>query len=95
MKINPITRTGAVNPYQNQDTKATQSNRSKGRRKDEVQISAEAKQMLGAINQAQGKGAVSSVPAAKLQELKEQVSTGTYYVEANKIAEKMLPYFKK
>lgn len=82
MKVNPLTRTGAVNPYHNQDTKARELNHGKGKRSDKVEISSEAKQLLGASNE------------AKIQQLKNEVSAGTYYVEAGKIAEKLLPYFK-
>lgn len=31
----------------------------------------------------------------KIQELKQQVASGTYRVDADKIAEKLLPYFKQ
>lgn len=82
MKVNPLTRTGAVNPYQNQEAKAKELSQGKGKRKDKVEISSEAKQLLGASNE------------AKVQQLKSEVASGTYYVEAGKIAEKLLPYFK-
>lgn len=82
MKVNPLTRTGAVNPYHNQDAKAKELSHSKGKRRDQVEISSEAKQLLGASNE------------SKIQRLKNEVSSGTYYVEAGKIAEKLLPYFK-
>jgi negative regulator of flagellin synthesis FlgM len=89
VKINNIQRTGAVNPYRNQqDNKADNTQGVKGNKKDEVQISSEAKKLLGAQNTEFVKR------EEKIQELKQAVSTGTYHVEANQIAEKILPYLR-
>ncbi|MBN2980637.1 flagellar biosynthesis anti-sigma factor FlgM [Cohnella algarum] len=60
-----------------------------GSRRDEVQISEEAKELLGA--QRSGGDADR---AKKIEALKNEVSSGTYFLEAGKIAEKMLPFFK-
>lgn len=87
MKINDISRINGINKtYQNQaeyrkDNKKTLS-------KDEVQISQEAKEML------ESSRAESTERAAYINSLKEAVQSGSYYVEAGKIAEKLLPFIK-
>jgi negative regulator of flagellin synthesis FlgM len=89
VKINNIQRTNSINPYRNnQDTKPDVKG-SKGKQKDEVQISSEAKELLGAQNKANAGTSVE-----KVQELKSLVSSGNYHVESGKIAEKLMPYFK-
>lgn len=88
MKINETQRLGAVNPYQKQSQRAVETNSKKKR--DDLQISAEAMEML----QSQ-QGVKSPERQKQLDELKSQVSTGTYQVEAGKIAEKLLPYLKQ
>jgi negative regulator of flagellin synthesis FlgM len=86
MKINDTQRVGALNPYQRaQGTKAAGGAGSKGK-VDEVQISPAAKELLGAQN--------SEEYRKRIEDLKRQVSTGTYHVEAGKIADKLLPYLK-
>ena len=87
MKINEIQRIGAINQYRNQHSKAGQSE-GKGKR-DEVHISSEAQQLLDAQAQA-----AAEERGQRIEELKQSVSSGSYYVEANKIAEKLLPYLK-
>jgi negative regulator of flagellin synthesis FlgM len=88
MKINDTQRLGAVNPYRNKsDHRAAQTN-SKQKR-DNLQISSEAMEMLQSQNV---EGAKSPERQRKLDELKNQVSTGTYHVESGKLAEKLLPY---
>lgn len=87
MKINEPNRIGALNHYQKQ-YESRVSGTNKARQKDEVQISTAAKEML-TTSQA------SSAERKKLiEELKQSVTTGTYHVEADKIAEKILPYLK-
>lgn len=87
LKINDISRINGINKtYQNQaeyrkDNKKTLS-------KDEVQISQEAKEML------ESSRAESTERAAYINSLKEAVQSGSYYVEAGKIAEKLLPFIK-
>ncbi|PZD97832.1 flagellar biosynthesis anti-sigma factor FlgM [Paenibacillus sambharensis] len=88
MKINETNRIGAVNSYQKQqDHRTGQVN--KKRQKDEVQISAEAKQLLTSsrVNDPQ--------QAERIEKLKQSVATGTYKVDAGKVAEKLLPYLKQ
>jgi len=85
MKINDLNRTGMVNPYRNQ-MKSAYANQAdkKDKTRDNVQFSDEARKLLEA--------AADPDRAAKIAKLKESVQTGTYYVEAGKIAEKLLPY---
>lgn len=88
MKINDTQRVGGINPYRrNQDSKSLRTDK-KDLGKDQIQISSEAKELLEA-NVAQ-----STSQAEKVQQLKQSVATGTYHVEAGKIAEKLLPYLK-
>lgn len=88
MKINEPNRIGAMNPYQKQkDAHAIGVN--KARKKDEVQISAAAKEML-TTSQASG-----AERTKHIDQLKQSVASGTYHVEAGKIAEKLLPYLKE
>lgn len=90
MKINNIPRSGAIHQYRNnQDSKLDNTQGKKEKQKDELQISTEAKKLHGAQTLSN-----SNVNSDKVQQLKESVSSGTYVVEADKIAEKLYPYFK-
>lgn len=90
MKINDTGRIGGVNPYQRNMETQRQEAKKMERRKDEVSISSEAIEMLAA----QERG-TDPERAKRIQDLKQQVSSGTYHVDARKIAEKLMPYFKK
>lgn len=87
MKINDINRVSGINKtYQNQvDYRSKHHN---AKKKDEVQISQAAQQLL------ESSRVESSERQARIQELKQAVQTGTYKVEAGKLAEKLLPFFK-
>lgn len=88
MKINETQRLGAVNPYRNKsDLRAAQT--SNKQKRDDVQISSEAMEMLQSQNVENAK---SPERQRQIDELKNQVSTGTYHVESGKLAEKLLPY---
>ncbi|WP_127532068.1 flagellar biosynthesis anti-sigma factor FlgM [Paenibacillus kobensis] len=89
MKINETQRLGAVNPYNKNNGQRVVESSSKKKR-DDVQISTEAKEML----QSQ-QGVLSPERKKQIEELKNQVSTGTYSVDAGKIAEKLLPYLRQ
>jgi len=87
MKINEPNRISGLQPYNpSKGQRAEQTGAAK--RKDQVTISPEAKELLESnrINQAER--------AEQLKQLKQEVSSGTYHVEAGKIAEKLLPYLK-
>ncbi|MCU6708446.1 flagellar biosynthesis anti-sigma factor FlgM [Paenibacillus sp. J5C_2022] len=88
MKINDIKRIGGINPYQKQNEWRTEGT-SKARRKDQVQISPAAKEMLSTSKM------TSAERAERVHELKQSVTSGTYHVESGKIAEKLLPYLKE
>lgn len=90
MKINETGRVGAVNSYQRNMETHRQEQQNKTRRKDEVSISTEAMEMLQAQERAGDPARLQ-----KIQSLKEQVSSGTYNVSADQLAEKLLPYFKQ
>lgn len=88
MKINDTQRIGAYRTYQQQsDIRANQA--SGKRRKDEVQFSAEAMELLHA------RQPVSDPDRTKrIEQLKNEVATGNYHVEDKLIIEKLLPFFK-
>lgn len=91
MKINETGRINAINPYQRSADAQRQEQMKKSTRKDEVSISDEAIQLL----QAQNTGKTDAERALKIDSLKQQVSGGTYQVDAAKLAEKLAPYFKQ
>lgn len=87
MKINETNRIGGLNPYQKQNEMRV-NGMNKARQKDEVQISAAAKEMLSTSQTS------STERTKQIEQLKRAVASGTYHVEAGKIAEKLLPYLK-
>lgn len=90
MKINENQRISAVNPYKKTgDTNLAQAAGKKNKPKDQVEISAEAKELLDA----QGNARTEEL-TRRIEELKSSVASGTYHVDSQKIAEKLLPYFK-
>ena len=88
MKINDTQRIGAAQQYQRQQ--AAYNTAKPAMRKDEVSISTEAKEMLDAQNKVQ-----DPARTERIQELKQAVSTGNYHVDAEKVAEKLLPLFRR
>ncbi|RXZ83479.1 flagellar biosynthesis anti-sigma factor FlgM [Paenibacillaceae bacterium] len=87
MKVNEPGRIAGIQKYANQQGQRTTSGGSV-RRKDEVSISSEAKELLE-LNRAS-----RAERSEQLNSLKSAVASGTYHVEAGKIAEKLLPYLK-
>jgi flagellar biosynthesis anti-sigma factor FlgM len=87
MKINQTQRVGMYQAYQ-QAAEARPDQAVGKKRKDEVQISAEAKELLGAH------GSSDTERTRKLESLKQEVSTGTYHIDSGRLAESLLPYFK-
>ncbi|MNC41995.1 Anti-sigma-28 factor, FlgM [compost metagenome] len=83
MKINEPSRVGNVNPYRKTAAGNPASAASRTSKKDEVRISTEAKELLSSVRNPE-----------KLDELKKAVSTGTYQVDAQQVAEKLFPYLK-
>ncbi|KAA8997989.1 flagellar biosynthesis anti-sigma factor FlgM [Paenibacillus spiritus] len=90
MKINDTGRINAINPYQRNMESQRQEAMKKTTRKDEVTISTEAMKLLEAQNNTK----VDTERAARIESLKQQVSAGTYHVDAAKLADKLAPYFK-
>jgi negative regulator of flagellin synthesis FlgM len=86
MKIHDINRLGAANQYKNQNTSRAKSNLAGSQRRDEVQISSEALEMLK--SQAVEPGANK----VRIEQLKQSVENGSYSVDSRKLAEKLLPY---
>lgn len=84
MKINETQRIAAVNTYRKSIEDRGIQTEGKHKKKDEVNISTEAKQLLSASGSKQ-----------QVEDLKQSYQTGTYHVEASKIAEKLLPYILK
>ena len=84
MKIHQTSRLGAANPYQKLEQQAVKKSGNAGKQRDEVLISPEAKKLA----------AGTSVRHEKIESLKNAVSDGTYKVDAQKLAEKLLSYFK-
>ncbi|MFB9276268.1 flagellar biosynthesis anti-sigma factor FlgM [Cohnella cellulosilytica] len=88
MKINDTQRIGAYRTYQQQsDIRANQA--SGKRRKDEVQFSAEAMELLGAQR------AEDPNRSKRIESLKNEVATGTYHIDSGKLAEKVLPFVRE
>lgn len=88
MKINESGRLNGINSYQRNIESREMQPIDKKRRKDEVSISMKAIEL-----NAQSK--VSDPERAeKIQRLKEEVSSGTYQVPAERLADKLLPYFQ-
>lgn len=82
MKINDAGRIGAIQQYRKSHSGGLDK-AGKAQAKDEVRISSQAKELHGTQH---------AERSDKIESLKQAVSTGTYHVEANKIAEKLLPY---
>ena len=87
MRIDDVNRAGGIqptkrtNPYKTENTEVKRSSN-----RDEVQISSEAQALMNA--QAQGVGATDE----RLAELKKAIMNGTYQVDAEELAERILPY---
>ena len=84
MKINDVSRLGAIQQYRNSGKSESNQPGKKAMQRDELQISSKAKELLG---QEQNR-------VERIQELKQSVENGTNHVDAHKIAEKLLLYFR-
>lgn len=81
-------KTPAINPYRNQQLKTEQAKQQANTQTDKLEISSEAKKL----------SAVSPVDTARIdrvQQLKAQVQSGGYQVDADKLASSMLSHFNK
>lgn len=86
MKINGPNHTN-FNPYKQQIQKQTDEKK-EFNHKDQIQISSAAKQL-------QESGKTSEKRTAYVQEIKEAVDSGTYKVDPERTAEKMLKFWSK
>lgn len=90
MKINGPNSVGAVNQYKkSQESGQGISSSKKGKMRDQVEISSEAKELLGT----QGTQASESAQE-KIDALKKSVQAGTYHVDVRKLADKLFPFLK-
>ena len=91
MRIYEPNRPGMIHSYQ----KANASHSAKGVKRswgrDEVSISTEALEMLKRGEDTE----IDPARQEKLDELKRKIEQGIYHVPAEKIAEKLLAYWKK
>lgn len=87
MKINRI-NLPAVNPYKTNQVKAEQAEQQTKMKTDKLEISQEAKQLSE-------KSAFATERNERVQELKAQVQSGTYKVDAEQLASNLVKYFKK
>ncbi len=84
MKINHVNQAGMVNPYRNQAASQAGQVNKKDKARDGVEFSYEARKML--------EEAADPSRAEKIAELKQSVTAGTYHIEAEKLAAKLLPF---
>lgn len=90
MKINGTNRVGAMNQYQkNHEALSTSAAGKPGKKKDQVEISSEAKELLGSTNTL-----ATEKSKEKIESLKSSVAAGTYKVDARLLAEKLFPFIK-
>jgi negative regulator of flagellin synthesis FlgM len=88
MKINDINRIGAIKQYNNNNTAKSKSGLSNNQRRDEVQISSEAIELL------KQQGTEYKGNEGRIEQLRQAVQNGSYSVDSRKIAEKLLPYLQ-
>lgn len=88
MKINDYGRVNATSAYRNQLAPRDADTVKKSGRKDEVNISPEAMELLKARSGTEPDPA----RAEMISRLKHDVDAGSYRVEAERIAERLLPY---
>ncbi|MCS7459955.1 flagellar biosynthesis anti-sigma factor FlgM [Paenibacillus doosanensis] len=90
MKIDGTNRLGGVNPYaKSQDAYHAAVSGKTGKKKDKVEISSEAKELLETQN-----SAAAEKSREKVEALKASVASGTYKVDARALAEKLFPFIK-
>ena len=86
MKINPI-GLQAINSYKNQTRPVKQSDANKPF-SDHIEISSKAKEM-------QATSTYANERAERMKKLKEEIDAGNYKVDAKKLAEDMLKYYRR
>ncbi|MEH7335179.1 flagellar biosynthesis anti-sigma factor FlgM [Neobacillus drentensis] len=83
MKINDFSRLQGIQSYKNNITKTAQQDVSKKVQVDKVEFSPAAQEKITAERE------------KRIQALKEQIDNGTYKVDSQKIAEKLLDSWSK
>ncbi|MGX9133371.1 flagellar biosynthesis anti-sigma factor FlgM [Rummeliibacillus sp. JY-2-4R] len=86
MKINNY-GVNKINPYQNQAMKTDQIKKSTKKAIDQVEISSAAKDL-------QGMKSYADERAERVQKLKEQVDSGNYQVDPQKLVKDILKYYR-
>jgi negative regulator of flagellin synthesis FlgM len=90
MKINGTNSVGAVNQYKKSlEALANSATGKTGKKKDQVEISSEAKELLESLNLS-----ATEHSKEKIDALKSSVSAGNYKVDARALAEKLFPFIK-
>lgn len=87
MKINKI-NLPAVNPYKTNQVKAEQAEQKTKMKTDKLEISNEAKQLSE-------KSSFTIERNERVQQLKAQVESGNYKVDAEQLASNLVKYYKK
>ena len=87
MKINPI-GLQAIQSYKNQ-TRVAKSEQSTKTFADQIEISSKAKEMQSTTS------TYATERAERLKQLKEDIDSGNYKVDAKKVAEDMLKYYRR
>ncbi len=88
MKINPVSSNEAINQYKgkvNQKTVAGETNRVS----DTLELSEGAKSFAAVISELKGRLDTGS-DSARVKAIADQIANGTYHVDSEKVAEKML-----
>lgn len=86
MKINPI-NTNSVNPYTKQ-IRNMNAPKTKSTNMDKIEISDAAKELHIASDYKKER-------AEKIQRIKQQIQSGQYQVDAHKLAEDLLRFYRK
>jgi negative regulator of flagellin synthesis FlgM len=87
VKVNKPTGASLVNPYQKQNQKPNPETGKASSKKDQVQISEQAKAML------ENKSTVDPARQEKVNQLKSEVQNGEYKVDSQKVAEKLYQFW--
>ncbi|MCZ8523314.1 MULTISPECIES: flagellar biosynthesis anti-sigma factor FlgM [Paenibacillus] len=91
MKINGSNQLSAISRYKKTADTQQAAAPAKTKQKDQVEISSQAKELLESQS-VKAAGNAADARAEKINALKQAVQSGTYSVDASKLADRMLPY---